>query len=132
MAIVVTVDQMLLQGLRLAGFSTKRVQNVCLNDNLRRFKSHYGSHPIVYARIWEDLQTTTYPNAFVDSKTINLVFFLMTINFFKCYPTESQLAAAFHVCERSVRKWCHFYAQKIQALKQQKVNFPCCALPLSI
>ena len=122
MVIVVTVDQMFIQGLRSVGFSTQQVQNVSLSTNLRRFKSHYGSHPIVYTRIWEDLQITPCVDALIDSKIINLAYFLMTFNFLKCYPTESQLAASFHVCERSVRKWCRFYAQKIQALKEQKVS----------
>jgi hypothetical protein len=128
MVIVVTTDQMLLQGLRFVGFDTQRVQNVSLTLNLRRFKSHYGSHPIVYVQIWNDLQSTPCLDAFVDSKTINLVFFLMTLHFFKCYPTEEQLAESFQVGERSVRKWCRFYAQKIQALKEQKVSeaFSCC------
>ena len=122
MVIVVTEDQMLIQGLRLVGFSTQQVQKVSLTQNLRRFKSHYGSHPIVYSQIWEDLQTTPCVDALIDGKIIRLTMFLMTFNFLKCYPTESQLAASFHVCERSVRKWCRFYAQKVQALKAQKVG----------
>jgi hypothetical protein len=124
MVIVVTEDQMLIQGLRLVGFSTRQVQNVSLTQNLRRFKSHYGSHPIVYSQIWVDLQTTPCVDALIDSKIIKLPMFLMTFNFLKCYPTESQLAASFCVCERSVRKWCRFYARKVQALKAQKVNVP--------
>ena len=122
MVIAVTTDQMLLQGLRFVGFDTQQVQNVSLSLNLRRFKSHYGSHPIVYVQMWTDLQTTPCLDALVDSKTINLIHYLMTLHFLKCYPTEEQLAASFKVGERSVRKWCRYYGRKMQALKQQKVS----------
>jgi hypothetical protein len=113
---------MLVQGLRLVGFNIQRVQNVSLGKNLRRFLAHYGSNPIVYAKIWEDLQVTQCLDALIDSRTIDLALFLMTFRFLKCYPTEAELAATFRVCERTVRKWCRYYGCKIQALKEVKVS----------
>ena len=102
MVIIVTSDQMLVQGLRLVGFNIQRVQNVSLGENLRRFRAHYGSNPIVYAKIWEDLQVTQCLDALIDSRTIDLALFLMTFRFLKCYPTEAELAATYRVCERTV------------------------------
>jgi hypothetical protein len=122
MVIIVSVDQMLVQGLRLVGFNLQRVQNVSQKENLARFRAHYGSNPIVYTKIWEDLQVTPCHDALVDCKHADLALFLMAIHFLKCYPTEAQLAATFRVCERSVRKWCRYYACKIQALKEVKVS----------
>ena len=122
MTIIVTVDQMLCQGLRLVGFNAHRVSKVSRSTNLERFRAHYGLNPIVYAQIWEDLQNTTCPDALIDSKTADLALYLMTIHFMKCYPTETQLAALFGVSERTARKWCRYYTRKIQALKHEKVR----------
>ena len=72
--------------------------------------------------MWEDLQT----HELIDCADANLALFLMTIYFLKCYPTEAQVAAMFHVCERTVRQWCWFYATKIQLLKEAKVGVAHC------
>jgi hypothetical protein len=130
---IVTSDHIFKHGLALVGFSATRFEKVSRAANLARFRAHYGSNPIVYAQIWEDLQTTEIPEARIDNVTaLDLVFFLMTINFLKCYTTEAQLAATFQVCERTARKWCWTYARKIQALKHQKVSLdlhlPSCAI----
>jgi hypothetical protein len=118
MPLIVTPDQLLHQGLRLIGITNNRIENILRERNLERFRAHYGSNPIVYAQMWEDLQT----NALIDSADTDLALFLMTIYFLKCYPTEAQLAATFHICKQTVRKWCWFYAIKIQALKELKVS----------
>jgi hypothetical protein len=128
MVVIITSDQMLRQGLRIVGFNTERIQNVSLDANLERFRAHYGSYPIVYAAIWEDLHHSTFPDARIDDKA-DLVSYLMAIFFLKCYPSEAQLAGTFRVCERTVRKWCWYYAGKIQALKQEKVIVAMLPLP---
>ena len=112
MVVIISPDQMLRQGLRLVGFNTERIQNVLLDANLERFRAHYGSNPIVYAVIWEDLHHSTFPDARIDDKA-DLASYLMAIFFLKCYPSEVQLAGTFRVCERTVRKWCWYYAGKI-------------------
>jgi len=80
------------------------------------------SNPIVYAQIWEDLQTMEIPEARIDKKTMDLNYFLMGLRFLKRYPTECELAGTFKICEKTARTWAWFYAQKIQALKGQKVS----------
>ena len=85
----------------------------------------YGSNPIVYAEIFEDLlQTAAIAEARVDSKVICINSFLMGIQFLKCYPTEEVHSGVFKVCEKTARKWGWFYAKKIQALKEQKIMWP--------
>ena len=44
--VVVTVDQMLYQGLQLVGFNCQRVKNVSCTINLDQFCAHFGSNPI--------------------------------------------------------------------------------------
>ena len=113
---------MLTQGLMLVGFENHRIQNVSRVVNLERFRAHYGSNPIVYAQIWEDLQTTAIPDAQIDNVNADLSMFLMSIHFLKGYATEAVLAATFRICEKTVRKWRWFFASKIQALKAEKVR----------
>ena len=60
----------------------------------------------------------------MDPKDINVDYYLMAINFLKCYQREEVRAGNFGFAERTVRKWTWFYAKKIQALKVQKIIWP--------
>jgi hypothetical protein len=87
-----TPDNILSIGLALAGF-TEDCQQVCRDTSLTRFPSLYGSNPIVYSELCEDLQTTNIPEAHVDDMKIK--YFLMSIHFLKCYPTAEHQSALF-------------------------------------
>ena len=50
-------------GLVWAGYDRSRQESVKESTNIGRFKSKYGSTPLVCAQIWEDLQTTEIPEA---------------------------------------------------------------------
>lgn len=63
MVLILTADEVLRKGLQLVGFDCRRQRNASSPTNLRRFRTHYGSNPSVYAQIWEDLQTTMIPEA---------------------------------------------------------------------
>ena len=119
---VVTPDEMLRRGQLAVGFAQDRIQKVARTTNLKRFRAHYGSNPIVYAYMWADLLNTTNPDARIDIDAVDLDAFFMCLHFLKCYPSEALLAATFHMCEKSTRKWRCFFAQKIQALKTDKVR----------
>jgi hypothetical protein len=119
--VILTADQVLHQGLICVGFKTNRIQNTSRASNLERFRAHYGSNPLVYAQIWEDLQTARIPEAYIEATEQGFKEFMMSVYFLKCYPTEAQLSATFNICEKTVRKWCWFFARKIQALKRYKV-----------
>ena len=120
---VVTPDDMLYHGLMAVGFAKDQIQKVARATNLKRFRAHYGSNPIVYAYMWGDLLNTTNPDARMDVANANLTAFLMCLHFLKCYPSESILVATFRMCEKTVRKWRCFFAQRIQALKSDKVCY---------
>ncbi len=119
--IIVTPDDMLQRGLMAVGFVQDRIRKVARATNLKRFRAHYGSNPIVYAYLWEDLLSATNPDARIDAATVDFNAFLMCLHFLKCYPSESILAATFCMCEKTVRKWRCYFAKKIQALKTAKV-----------
>jgi hypothetical protein len=59
----------------------------------------YGSNPIVYAQIIEDLQTTHIVEACVDSKNISIEKLMIAMNFLKCYQSEEVRSGQFRVSE---------------------------------
>jgi hypothetical protein len=122
MPVLLTSDEFLRKGLQLAGFDWYRQTKVSKLTNIQRFKAYYGSNPVVYATIWEDLQLTMIPEARINTNDTDADSFLMGIYFLKSYPTETQLAGIFKVCERTGRKWAWYIARKIQALKGDKVS----------
>jgi len=115
--------EMMARGLELAGFDERRQESVRYDENLERFKSYYGSKPIVYAHIWEDLQTTDIAEARIEAKNQkDLDHFFMALCFLTVYKTEKQLSGLFKACDTTCREWCWYYIKKIQALKGQKVS----------
>ncbi len=123
---VLTAEEMLWKGLELAGFD-RRYTTANHKQLLVRFKAFYGSEPIVYAQIWEDLLKTNVADARVPTNIADVDAFLLAIHFLKVYPTENNQAALFRICEKTARKWAWYYARKIQALKAKKV---CLAMSL--
>jgi hypothetical protein len=63
--IILTADEILKHGLCFIGYTSKRIKKAKRRTNLGRFKGHFGSSPRVIAQIWEDLQRTNIPEAFV-------------------------------------------------------------------
>jgi len=122
MVIILTEAEIMLRGLELCGFDRSRQKRVKWETNRRRFKSHYGSDPVVYAQIWEDLQTTKIPEANILNVKPCVDSFLMAVHFLKCYPTEKEQEGIFKICDKTARKWGWYYVHKIQALKKQKVS----------
>jgi hypothetical protein len=74
LARIVTPDDMMQKGLEHGGFSKRQINRAGLALKLDRFKSWFGSHPIVCAQIWEDLLTTEIVEARI-LPTINLDHF---------------------------------------------------------
>jgi hypothetical protein len=121
LARIVTADEIMRQGLELAGFDHRRINSSGRVGNYRRFKAWYGSSPIVYAQIWEDLLTTEIAEARIRPKD-DLDHFLLALYFLRTYPTEANRSGIFKMCEKTVRKWTWYFAGKIAALKGQKVS----------
>ncbi len=96
MVLILTTDEILRKGLLLVGFDVRRQQNVKRETNIGRFKTHYGSHPVVLAQIWEDLQTTENPEARISEKA-SADLFLQGMHFLKCYPKETERSGTFKI-----------------------------------
>ena len=84
--LIVTADEMLQKGLQLGGYNLFRQEKVQQSKNLARFRALYGSNPVVYAQIFEDLQTTNIAEAHVDDEMVCIDSFLMAMHFFKALP----------------------------------------------
>ena len=119
---ILTSHEIMQLGLTWAGYDRYRQSRVQRATNLTRFKSHYGSLPIVCAQIWEDLQTTELPEARVERNYLDLKYFLLAMNWLYRYDTDEELSATFGHCSKTLRKWKWFYVGKIAALKEQKVE----------
>ena len=118
---VVTVDEMLSEGIRLAKLDEMKSKR---SVQERDFIDRYGSTPTVLAYLWEDLQTTTIAEARVSEKDADLRFFLIAMHFLKQYPTESERKAANQQRVHTQRDWVWFFVNKIAALRAQKIVWP--------
>ena len=123
---LLTADFVLSRGLLLAGYDKRRrdLNKISRKTAVRRFKSFYGSVPIVYAQIYEDLQTTDIEDAHVEPKDLKFDYLMLAMYFLKTYPTEEQMAATFNIDEGTARVWTWYYLRKIQALKAAKIVWP--------
>ena len=66
---VVTPLMMLDSGLAFLGYQMNERSSE--ETWIRRFRAHYGSKPVVYSRIFADLQTTPIAEARVEGNKIN-------------------------------------------------------------
>jgi hypothetical protein len=126
--LILTDDQVMAKGLELIGFGVERQARVKKETNVRRFKDGYGSAPLVYAQIWEDLQTTTIVAAHVAGTHKYLVkafkYFMSALHFLTNYSTESQRGGRFQNCEKTCRDKGWEFVRKICALKAEKLGWP--------
>jgi DDE superfamily endonuclease len=92
------------------------------------FHWHYGSSPLVVARMWFDLQQGEFPRASLSPKDNSLIgfkLFMTAIFFLWAYPRNAGLTASrFHQCIRNCKgeplwRWI----RKIEALKQKKIKW---------
>ena len=124
---VYSEDEVLQRGLVLLGYDVQVQGRVKRRTLLRRFKTHFGSHPLVISLCWIKLQTMLNYQArlpFCQTKPKNFRDFMMTQYYFKGYPVEESISSRFRVHEQTMRKWIHFFAKKLEALVSEYVVWP--------
>jgi len=124
-----TPDQVMYRGLFLASrdWTMDRLFKLDREILIEEFKSYYGSHPVVLAQVWEELQTTTIPGARIDTsrkRSVHLKTFLRSMQFLKQYPTERQRRVQFARSRTTIRTWSKYFIKRIQALKAIKIRWP--------
>jgi len=122
--VVYTPDEILQKGLRLLNYSRRRIRRAKKARNIERFKGHYGSEPVVVAQIFEDLQRTDIPEAYLPPSNARLDRFLMAMHHLKRYPTELEREPIFDIDAMQGRDWVWFFLEKVQALKAVKICWP--------
>jgi hypothetical protein len=112
----VTALGMLSYGLRLIDNAYEAHRHNALTSRIDQFRKAFGSHPLVYARIWSDLEAKT-----IDSER-QLGWYLITLFWLKKYDTEDDLRNLFGYDQVTIRDWTWYYAECIQELKDYKVG----------
>jgi len=79
---------------------------------------------IVIAQIFEDLQRTDIPEAYVPPDDAKLDRFLMTMHHLKWYPAELEREPIFDIDAMQGRDWVWYFLEKVQALKAVKICWP--------
>ena len=116
------------RGLMLVGFGQAR-QKVRQNKNLSRFRTWYGSNPIVYSTLWQRLNQTTIPEAWITwHKGLTFGrktrYFFMSIHFLACYPKEEEAEGIWGRSDRTWHKWVWHIIGCISYLKPEIIVWP--------
>jgi len=141
--IIYTADEVLWRGLKLFHIEPETLERQSRASHLEAFKGVFGTHPLVLAVMWEELQTTTVAAARINTqkRSVHLKNFLRAHFFLYRYPTEIERKVHFggRTTPKTIRKWCWYFLKRIQALKVSKVCTQsvlaicsCCNLFLSL
>jgi hypothetical protein len=123
--VILTPDQIMEEGLRIAGFDNDRQRLAGVITNIARFKAFYGASPSDVAILWENLQTTEIEEALLDDNEKDLHFLLMALHFLFVYPTKHRAEGLFGVAIKTFYKWTWLYVNKLAALAASKVRHIC-------
>jgi hypothetical protein len=115
----VKARELLRYGLLLVNFDEQQLQ-VAHSTNIERFIAHFGSTPVVLAKIWNDLESVAVSRVHQHKNTVRS--FLMSMHFLKCYQTSRQLEPIYKLSEKTIRAHVWFFVERVQALKDRKVR----------
>jgi hypothetical protein len=123
---VLTARQVLEKGLDIIGISSCRRARLSTGSLCRKFKKHFGCHPLHCARAWQDCVTATSDSPYhIPPEKANFTHFLATLNFLKLYQDEEVRADWIKAeTEKLLSPEIWYHAKKISALKSKKVVFP--------
>jgi hypothetical protein len=116
MPAITTALQILNYGLRLIDKEYQIHRRNKVDHRINQFRNAFGSHPLVYARIWSDLEVKSIDNE------RKLGWFLITLFWLKKYDTEDDLRNRFGYDQNTIRDWTWYYGECIQELKVFKVR----------
>jgi hypothetical protein len=123
--VILTPDQIMAEGLIVAGFELVRQRRAGKITNIARFKAFFGCSPADTAIIWEELQTTDHEEARIDvSSEGDVHFLLMALHFLFVYPTKHRAEGLFQVAINTFYKWTWLYIGKLAALSATKIIWP--------
>jgi len=117
---------MLRVGLEMAGCEEKRQNRVCRVTQIANFKDMHGAEPVVCAEIWHDLQTTTIPEARINTgfRSCTMRVFLISLRFLKKCDTWKGRSASSGKGKNFCHTWGWCFLGKVAALRGQKIVWP--------
>lgn len=113
---ILTDVDILVEGLKCAGFDLKRQKRVKLDKNLERFRAFYGVGPTATAQLMYDLKEKY--------KDINYSDCLMGMSWLKLYLTLPVMEGFWKKCDKNISKIVKDYVSRIQSLKDRKIRVP--------
>lgn len=123
-----TPAEALKRGLKYVGYDEHRQGRVASKTNVQRFKSHYGSSPLIIASMWYDLCHTDIPAALLharDKCERGFKKFLVAHFFLWAKPKNTDLLASrFGLNNKEVsgeNLW--YWLKKMQGLKSTKIKW---------
>ena len=120
--IIPTSDEMLLHGLRLAGWDEARLRRRKRETNVEQYMGLYWLHPAMTAQLCEDLQVTSVPEARIDKMSLDKLHW--TLHFMYRYPREIERESMWQKCANTIRNANWLYIDKIRHLKKLKIKWP--------
>ena len=117
----VSPEEMMRIGLRLRGYTVKRLKNAKGKANVFRFKHHFGVSPVTAVWIYTDLQTTTIADAKIKGGDLDLKYFLMGLFYLRKYPSEEDLSADFDYSKFWVRNKVWEKIKNMRALQYKVI-----------
>lgn len=122
---IFTASQMLKAGLDLARIGAERQARLSKSTKCRKFKSHFGCHPLHAARAWRDIVTASDNSPYhVPEDRAKVQYFLAALNFLKCYQTYDVRADLIGENEKTVCAEAWYFTKKIAALRHKKIVWP--------
>jgi len=117
---------MLRVGLEMAGCEEKRQNRVCRATQIANFKDMHGAEPVVCTEIWHDLQTTTIPEARINTgfRSCTMRVFLISLRFLKKCDTWKGRSASSGKGKNFCHTWGWCFLGKVAALRGQKIVWP--------
>ena len=113
----IEADSLMLYSLPVFGFDFKRQAARPREENVFRFKEHFGPKPETIACVLNALKNE-YPDEFKVKDA------LMSLNWLKCYCTERVVSGPWRVgCLASLRDTCKKYTEMISSLREYKIVF---------
>ena len=110
-------EDFLVLGLKLCGFSSKRINKVKETTKLLRFADKYYISPDVCSTLYEDIQSNDIEDRIENP---NPSYLLLSLYYLKKYPTKHEMAGFLDCCEDTALKYSKLYAKAIAALKATK------------
>jgi hypothetical protein len=102
-------------GLTLVGFLRMQQEGVCNATNIARFCAHFGVGPKELSKLHSDL-ATIMPN-------MDIKEFFLALSWLELYKTKHVLTGRWALREKSIRMTCQLHVQKIQELKERRVQW---------